>query len=157
MSGMIKILSLNNEVEACFLEAVLKEKNIPYLLKKFHDTAYDGIYEVQFGWGMIEAREENREEIKRYYDEIVKKENIRQDSKECVENYDPEVLEETKKHSRKTRLLLAALFIILLAIILVLYNYNYHEKHNQGKKLNYIMKHDAAGQTKIKTTTRKIK
>ena len=68
-----KIVILNNEVEARLLESILQESNIPYLLKSYHDSAYDGLWQTQMGWGHVEAPSEYKEEILRLYKDITKK------------------------------------------------------------------------------------
>ena len=68
-----KIITLNNEVEARLLESILQECNIPYLLKSYHDSAYDGLWQIQMGWGHVEAPSEYKEEILRLYKDITKK------------------------------------------------------------------------------------
>ena len=62
-----KILTLNNEVEARELESLLNESRIPFNLKSFRDPAYDGIFQTQMGWGIIEADEAYQNEILTIY------------------------------------------------------------------------------------------
>jgi hypothetical protein len=59
----IKILLLNNEFEAKLLDEILTEKNIPHIIRSYHDSAYDGLWQMQSSWGHVEAPEEFREEI----------------------------------------------------------------------------------------------
>jgi hypothetical protein len=49
------IATLDNEVQAGLLEAVLSDRNIPHLMQSYHDSAYDGIFQVQKGWGAVLA------------------------------------------------------------------------------------------------------
>jgi hypothetical protein len=58
-----KIIELQNDAEAHLLHAHLEDRGIPHVIRSYHDTAYDGIFQVQFGWGHIEAPAEFREEI----------------------------------------------------------------------------------------------
>jgi hypothetical protein len=51
----VKICVLENEIEARLLEAILKEQHIPHLLQSYYDTAYDGLYQSQKGWGDVRA------------------------------------------------------------------------------------------------------
>jgi hypothetical protein len=55
---------LNNEVEARLLSSLLEEEEIPHFLRSYHDSAYDGIFQAQLGWGRIEADERHRERIR---------------------------------------------------------------------------------------------
>jgi len=63
MNRCIKILTLSNEFEAKILSEILTEKEIPHIIRSFHDSAYDGLWQSQSGWGSVEAPEEFREEI----------------------------------------------------------------------------------------------
>jgi hypothetical protein len=65
-----KIFVLNNEVEARLLDAVLDEKQIPHLMRSYHDTAYDGLWQQQQGWGHVEAPERYSEEILSIYRDL---------------------------------------------------------------------------------------
>lgn len=65
-----RILELQNEVEARLLEKVLEEKELPYQIKSNHDTAYDGIFQLQLGWGYLLAPPEYKEEITEIYNDI---------------------------------------------------------------------------------------
>jgi hypothetical protein len=63
MSKQVKILIFRNEIEAMLLKEILTEKEIPHLIRSYHDSAYDGLWQSQSGWGHIEAPEELKEEI----------------------------------------------------------------------------------------------
>jgi hypothetical protein len=71
MARRTKILVLNNEAEARLLEATLTERNIPHFLKSYHDSAYDGIWQSQLGWGQVDAPPEYREEIESIYSDLI--------------------------------------------------------------------------------------
>ncbi len=55
MEEFKKILVLGNEIEARLMDSVLTERNIPHIMKSYHDSAYDGIFQAHKGWGHIEA------------------------------------------------------------------------------------------------------
>lgn len=63
MKGYTRIAGLENQFEAQILEAILEEQRIPYLIKSFYDSAYDGLFQRQQGWGAIYAPEEFAAEI----------------------------------------------------------------------------------------------
>ncbi len=65
-----RILEINNEVEARFLEKILEEKEIPFQIKSNHDTAYDGIFQVQLGWGHLLAPPEYKVAITGIFNDI---------------------------------------------------------------------------------------
>jgi hypothetical protein len=70
MSRTEKILVLYNEFEASLLKNILKERGIPCILKSYHDSAYDGMWQSQMGWGQLDAEPQHREEILNIYAEI---------------------------------------------------------------------------------------
>lgn len=63
MSKQVKILLFQNEIEAMLLNEILTDKEIPHLIRSYHDSAYDGLWQSQSGWGHLEAPEEYKEEI----------------------------------------------------------------------------------------------
>ena len=60
---MKKILSLSSEIEAFRIQEILKSNKIPHLVRSFHDSAYDGIFQNQYGWGVLEADESDEARI----------------------------------------------------------------------------------------------
>jgi hypothetical protein len=60
-----KVATLENEIEARLLDSVLNERNIPHLIISYYDTAYDGLYQTQKGWGYISAPGTYLEEIRK--------------------------------------------------------------------------------------------
>ena len=55
MEDYIKIAALENTIEAQLIGSILSEKNIPHRIRSFHDTAYDGLFQFQKGWGELYA------------------------------------------------------------------------------------------------------
>jgi hypothetical protein len=72
MSNPVKILLFQNEIEAMLLDEILTDMQIPHLIRSYHDSAYDGLWQSQSGWGHVEALEVYREEILRTYSEMSK-------------------------------------------------------------------------------------
>ncbi len=70
MEEFKKILILENEIEARLLDSVLNERNIPHRIRSYHDSAYDGIFQAQKGWGVALAPPEYEEEIQSIYDDL---------------------------------------------------------------------------------------
>lgn len=68
MSNPVKILMFKNEIEAMLLDEILTEKQIPHLIRSYHDSAYNGLWQSQSGWGHLEAPEEYAQEIRNTYD-----------------------------------------------------------------------------------------
>jgi hypothetical protein len=65
-----RIANLDNQFEVQILEEVLKDRQIPYYVKSYHDAAYDGLFQGQKGWGAVFAPEEFQEEILAIIQEI---------------------------------------------------------------------------------------
>lgn len=63
MSEDLKIVVLENQIEASFLETILRDRNIPFMIKSYHDSAYDGLFQLVKGWGAVYGPVEFKEEI----------------------------------------------------------------------------------------------
>ena len=72
MQDYKKAVTLDNEIEARLLESILKEREIPHRMRSYHDTAYDGLFQTQKGWGIINAPESYQEEIKEILSDVRK-------------------------------------------------------------------------------------
>ncbi len=59
----VKIVVLDSTIESQLVCSILNDRNISYFTKSYHDTAYDGLFQVQKGWGEICAPAEYKEEI----------------------------------------------------------------------------------------------
>ncbi|MFC1504645.1 hypothetical protein ACFL6D_04440 [Spirochaetota bacterium] len=74
MEGYEKILILKDEVESRLMESMLKERKIPYVVRSYHDPSLDGLFQVQKGWGYIEAPPEYKDEINTIYSDLIERE-----------------------------------------------------------------------------------
>lgn len=63
MEKFIQIAVLDNEVEARLLGSILTEQQIPHTIQSYHDSAYDGMFQLQRGWGCIVGQEAKKDEI----------------------------------------------------------------------------------------------
>jgi hypothetical protein len=63
MNKPARIATLENEVEAQLLSALLDEEGINHLLRTYHDSAYDGLFQAERGWGHVEADESDRKRV----------------------------------------------------------------------------------------------
>ncbi|MCU0363505.1 MAG: hypothetical protein MUE32_09115 [Bacteroidales bacterium] len=72
MTKSVKILVLRNEIESILLSDILTERGIPHLVRSYHDSAYNGLWQAQAGWGHLEAPENFREEIFTIYSDLQK-------------------------------------------------------------------------------------
>ncbi|HTP59663.1 MAG TPA: hypothetical protein VMM82_12150 [Spirochaetia bacterium] len=48
-------LLLQNESEASLLHGILEEDGVPHMIRSYHDRAYDGLWQMQEGWGYVET------------------------------------------------------------------------------------------------------
>jgi len=58
-----KVAILQSEVEAERLDAELKARGIPHLMRSYYDSALDGLYQFSRGWGHVEAPAAHQEQI----------------------------------------------------------------------------------------------
>ncbi|MEI6898448.1 MAG: hypothetical protein WCL00_01110 [Bacteroidota bacterium] len=72
MENYEKILVLNNEFEAELLEEVLNDKEIPHGIVPHDDSMFEGINQMEFGWGYVEAPLSRKDEILAVYEELMK-------------------------------------------------------------------------------------
>ena len=54
---MIRVATIENRFEADLIAQTLEEEGVDYVIKTFHDTAYDGLYETVQGYGMLLVEE----------------------------------------------------------------------------------------------------
>lgn len=66
---MKNLLQPENEVEANVIKSLLDENGINAEINSYHDTAYDGLYQAQYGWGVIRVAEEDFEKAKQIVEE----------------------------------------------------------------------------------------
>jgi len=59
----IKVAVLESMIEAQLINSILNEQNIPHQIRSFHDTAYDGLFQVQKGWGELRSPTPYKQEI----------------------------------------------------------------------------------------------
>ena len=55
MEDFVTIATLENVVEAQLLEELLTERHIPHGIQSFQDPAFDGVFQLQKGWGCVTA------------------------------------------------------------------------------------------------------
>ncbi len=58
-----KIVVIENEIESLRLSSELTDRHIPFAMRSYHDTAYDGLFQFSAGWGHLEAPAAYRDEI----------------------------------------------------------------------------------------------
>ncbi len=68
----IKAGTVENRFEGDRISQSLREAEIPFLVKSFLDTAYDGLYIPQKGWGIVMVSKRDKEESERLISEVKK-------------------------------------------------------------------------------------
>ena len=63
MDAYVKVATLDNDIEAQLLHSILTERDIPHMMRSYYDTAYDGLFQTQKGWGYVSAPKNYHEEI----------------------------------------------------------------------------------------------
>jgi hypothetical protein len=48
-----KLITLDNQFQADLLTDALGKASIPFLVREYKDTAYDGLFVTQKGWGTV--------------------------------------------------------------------------------------------------------
>jgi len=72
MADYVKVSVLDNEIEAQLLDSILDERDIPHLMVSYHDTAYDGLFQTQKGWGHVSSPAPFKHEILEILNEVRK-------------------------------------------------------------------------------------
>lgn len=57
----VKVYTLKDRFEADLIKMELEKEKIPVLIRNFKDTAYNGIYISQKGWGEVRVPENKKE------------------------------------------------------------------------------------------------
>ena len=55
MGEWVKAVVLDDEAEAGLVEGVLREQGIPFIMRSYHDTVLDGLFQHAKGWGHVET------------------------------------------------------------------------------------------------------
>jgi hypothetical protein len=79
----IKAGIVENRFEGDRISQSLREAEIPFVVKSFLDTAYDGLYIPQKGWGMVLVPEASVKDAERIISEI--KESFKEEDKDELE------------------------------------------------------------------------
>jgi hypothetical protein len=72
MEDYVKVATLENDIEAILVESILIELHIPYLMRSYYDTAFDGLFQTQKGWGYVSVPRSREEEVKEIISDLRK-------------------------------------------------------------------------------------
>ena len=70
-SDMVRIHTVENRFEADLLMQALGEECIPAMLRPFEETAYDGLFITQMGWGAILVPGDYEGEARRVIEKVL--------------------------------------------------------------------------------------
>jgi hypothetical protein len=72
MEDYVKVATLENDIEATLVESILIELQIPYLMRSYYDTAFNGLFQTQKGWGYVSVPRSREEEVKEIISDLRK-------------------------------------------------------------------------------------
>ena len=72
MEDYAKVAVLENAIEAQVLDSILSEQSIPHMMRSYHDTALDGLFQAQKGWGYVAAPKSYHDEINEILNDVRK-------------------------------------------------------------------------------------
>ena len=52
-TDLVRVHTVENRFEADLLIQALHQEHVPVLLRRFEETAYDGLFVAQMGWGAL--------------------------------------------------------------------------------------------------------
>ena len=58
---MLNVYTLKDQVETSVIEAALREAGVKFVLRTFTDSAYDGIFVPQRGYGQVLVENNDRQ------------------------------------------------------------------------------------------------
>lgn len=50
-------------MEALRMRDLLEQDGVSFMIRSFHDSVYDGLFQNQYGWGVLEADEKDERHI----------------------------------------------------------------------------------------------
>lgn len=68
---LVRVHTVENRFEADLLVQALRQENIPVLLRRFEETAYDGLFITQMGWGALLVPGDYEEEAARVVNRVL--------------------------------------------------------------------------------------
>jgi hypothetical protein len=73
MERFERIATLDDEVQAEVLDAMLSGQEIPHIMVSYHDAALDGLFQGSRGWGHVEAPGGFKDQILTILDDLKRK------------------------------------------------------------------------------------
>ena len=69
-SQLVSIAVLENAIEAQLIGSILDQRGISHRLRSYYDTAYDGLFQMQMGWGKLYASNSHRQEVLQVIEDV---------------------------------------------------------------------------------------
>jgi fructose-bisphosphate aldolase class II len=69
-SQLVEITVLENAFEAQLIGSILDQRQIPHRLRSYYDTAYNGLFQLQKGWGKLYALQSHKQEIRQVIEDV---------------------------------------------------------------------------------------
>jgi hypothetical protein len=85
-----KLITLDNRFQADLLTDALDQEGIPFLLREYRDTAYDGLFIGQKGWGTVMVDEGAMETAQSIVDDLFRKKPFLEESLKSSEEPEEE-------------------------------------------------------------------
>ncbi len=86
MERWLKAGIVETRFEGDRVSQALNEAGIPYLIKSFHDTAYNGLYIFQKGWGAVLVPEDFLEQAEKLMADT--KESFQKEERDELDEYE---------------------------------------------------------------------
>jgi len=67
---MIRLTTLENRFEADLITQALAEEGVVFVVRTYEDSAYDGLYVTQKGFGVVLVEEEDEDRAKVIVEEL---------------------------------------------------------------------------------------
>jgi len=117
---IINIYMPNNPVEAEAIKALLDEKNIYCVIHSFHDSAYNGIWQAQTGWGVVRIYEKDKIQAEELIADFL---GAKQNHEIAIQESKPEessqAYPKNQTYFPKVMLVIGAVLILLTGIFVV--------------------------------------
>lgn len=65
-----RLVEINTDFEATFMDSILTEKEIPHVMVSYSTTPFTNLFQTQKGWGHISAPSQYIQEIESLYSEF---------------------------------------------------------------------------------------
>ena len=85
-----KLITLDNRFQADLLTDALEKEGVTFLLREYRDTAYDGLFIGQKGWGTVMVDEAAMETAQSIVDDLFRKKPFLEESLKSSEEPEDE-------------------------------------------------------------------